>query len=163
MDLVTPRAEMCMRVAAAVALALRSSVASSLAWGARPALHGGMGRLHGIGGGARYGLVKEHHPVGSFGWQVVSSVSMAKGELSRHSASAVRSHPQRVLAIAVGSCGEPRRQFTARGDILMFGHGAVPKCTKRKVCPALPVSAMSAPLVLIPSSKALSWRLWVPH
>jgi hypothetical protein len=88
------------------ALALRLSVAAPPVQRARLAWRGSVGGLHGGEGGVRYGPVKEHLPMRSFGWRGVSLVSMAEGELSRLGIG--DEVPSLVhLAMAVGSGGEP--------------------------------------------------------
>jgi hypothetical protein len=83
------------RAAVAEALALRSLAASSLTRGARLAWRGGMGGLHGGGGGVRCGPVKEHLPMMLFDGEGCHR-SPWRRACCRVSASVARCHPRRV-------------------------------------------------------------------
>jgi hypothetical protein len=105
---------------------------------APPFLHGSGGRADGEcitakeGGGVRREPVKGHHPMRSFGWRVVSAVSMTEGKLSRHSASVVRCHPRHFWLWRLGGVVNLSGILPPRGGcaILVFGWGGAPKFAK---------------------------------
>jgi hypothetical protein len=95
----------------------------------------------------RHGLVMGYHLVRSFGWRVVSAVSMADSELAQLSASAVRCQSRHIWLWQMGVVANFGGISPSGEGVLFscFGRGA-PKCAKRKLCLALLVSAMSTPL-----------------
>jgi hypothetical protein len=152
------------RAAVAEALALRSLAVSSLTRGARLAWRGGMGGLHGGGGGVCCGPVKEHLPMMSFDGEGCHRSPWWRA-CCRVLASVVRCHPRRVWLWWLGVVVNLDDISSPGGGcaVLRFGWGGVPKCAKRKLCPALPVLAMSASLVSMPLLKALSSWIGVAH